>query len=66
MSADSDANAEFIKTWPAFIGDEKRVTTDTMEAHCISFNMRVNAVTAAGTTDVTPCGRRCGARSSRT
>ncbi|WP_408981397.1 urea ABC transporter substrate-binding protein [Pseudosulfitobacter pseudonitzschiae] len=52
MSADTPENAEFIKTWHSFIGDEKRVTNDPMEAHYIGFNMWVAAVEAAGTTDV--------------
>ena len=52
MSAEGEANAEFIKEWHAFIGDDKRVTNDPMEAHYIGFNMWVNAATAAGTTDV--------------
>ncbi len=52
MSAETEANAEFIKQWHAFIGDEARVTNDPMEAHYIGFNMWVNAVTGAGTTDV--------------
>merc|ERR1711969_39038 len=52
MSADVPVNAEFIKTWHAFIGDEKRVTNVPMEAHYIGFNMWVNAATEAGTTDV--------------
>jgi urea transport system substrate-binding protein len=52
MSSDTPENAEFIKTWHAFIGDDKRVTNDPMEAHYIGFNMWVNAVTQAGTTDV--------------
>ncbi|MGV6811309.1 MAG: urea ABC transporter substrate-binding protein [Brevirhabdus sp.] len=52
MSADTPENAAFIEQWHAFIGDEKRVTNDPMEAHYIGFNMWVNAVTAAGTTDV--------------
>lgn len=52
MSAEGEANAEFIKQWHAFIGDDKRVTNDPMEAHYIGFNMWVNAVTEAGTTDV--------------
>ncbi|GAA3862485.1 urea ABC transporter substrate-binding protein [Celeribacter arenosi] len=52
MSADTEANAEFIDQWHAFIGDEARVTNDPMEAHYIGFNMWVNAVEAAGTTDV--------------
>ncbi|MGR3693244.1 MAG: urea ABC transporter substrate-binding protein [Sagittula sp.] len=52
MSADTEANAEFIEQWHAFIGDEKGVTNDPMEAHYIGFNMWVNAVEQAGTTDV--------------
>ncbi|MBN2906726.1 MAG: urea ABC transporter substrate-binding protein [Rhodobacteraceae bacterium] len=52
MSADTPANAEFIETWHAFIGDDTRVTNDPMEAHYIGFNMWVNAATEAGTTDV--------------
>ena len=51
MSVDAEANAEFIDTWHAFIGDEKRVTNDPMEAHYIGFNMWVEAVEKAGTTD---------------
>jgi urea transport system substrate-binding protein len=54
MSADTPANAEFIAAWKAFIKDDKRVTNDPMEAHYIGFNMWVNAVTAAGTTEVDP------------
>jgi len=51
QSADAPVNAEFIKEWKAFAGEE-RVTNDPMEAHYIGFNMWVNAVEAAGTTDV--------------
>jgi len=51
QSADTDANASFIKAWKERMG-EKRVTNDPMEAHYIGFNMWVNAVTQAGTTDV--------------
>ncbi|EFO31984.1 branched-chain amino acid ABC transporter, periplasmic substrate-binding protein [Roseibium sp. TrichSKD4] len=51
QSADTEANAEFVKTWKARMGDE-RVTNDPMEAHYIGFNMWVNAVEKAGTTDV--------------
>ena len=50
MSAESDANAEFIEAWKAFAGED-RVTNDPMEAHYIGFNMWVKAVEAAGTTD---------------
>jgi urea transport system substrate-binding protein len=51
MSAESEANDEFITAWKAFAGED-RVTNDPMEAHYIGFNMWVNAATAAGTTDV--------------
>ena len=52
MSAESEDNDAFISAWHDFIGDEARVTNDPMEAHYIGFNMWVNAVEAAGTTDV--------------
>jgi urea transport system substrate-binding protein len=52
MSADTPENAAFIEAWHTFIGDPARVTNDPMEAHYIGFNMWVQAVTAAGTTDV--------------
>ncbi|MGY9038067.1 MAG: urea ABC transporter substrate-binding protein [Rhodobacterales bacterium] len=52
MSADTPANVEFIEQWKTSIGDDKRVTNDPMEAHYIGFNMWVNAVEQAGTTDV--------------
>ncbi|SFC02404.1 urea ABC transporter substrate-binding protein [Tropicimonas isoalkanivorans] len=52
MSADTPENETFIETWHDFIGDEARVTNDPMEAHYIGFNMWVNAVEEAGTTDV--------------
>jgi urea transport system substrate-binding protein len=52
QSADTPENEAFISAWHAFIGDENRVTNDPMEAHYIGFNMWVQAVEAAGTTDV--------------
>ncbi|RCK54276.1 branched-chain amino acid ABC transporter substrate-binding protein [Thalassospira profundimaris] len=51
-SVDTDANAAFIKKWHAYIGDEKRVTNDPMEATYIGFTMWKQAVEQAGTTDV--------------
>ena len=51
MSVDAESNYEFIDKWTAFIGDDKRVTNDPMEAHYIGFNMWVKAVEKAGTTD---------------
>lgn len=54
MSVDTPENAAFIEAWHKFIGDDKRVTNDPMEATYIGFNMWVKAVTAAGTTDTDP------------
>ena len=51
QSVDTPINAEFVEEWKAFIGDDKRVTNDPMEAHFIGFNMWVTAVEKAGTTD---------------
>ena len=52
QSVDTDANYDFIDAWHAFTGDDARVTNDPMEAHYIGFNMYVEAVKKAGTTDV--------------
>lgn len=52
MSADSEANDEFIEKWHAFIKDKKRVTNDPMEATYIGFKMWAKAVEKAKTTDV--------------
>ncbi|WGL16048.1 urea ABC transporter substrate-binding protein [Microbulbifer bruguierae] len=49
---DSEANDYFVKQWKKFIGDEKRVTNDPMEATYIGFNMWTKAVEKAGTTKV--------------
>ncbi|GIT90010.1 urea ABC transporter substrate-binding protein [Jannaschia pagri] len=51
QSAESEANEEFVAAWKERMGED-RVTNDPMEAHYIGFNMWVNAVTAAETTDV--------------
>ncbi|HPG27447.1 MAG: urea ABC transporter substrate-binding protein [Spirochaetaceae bacterium] len=51
QSVDAPVNAAFIEKWHAFIGSPKRVTNDPMEATYIGFNMWVEAVKAAGTTD---------------
>jgi urea transport system substrate-binding protein len=51
MSVDKPVNKEFITKWHAFIKNPKRVTNDPMEAHFIGFNMWVEAVKKAGTTD---------------
>ena len=52
MSVEADVNDDFIDTWLEFIDDEDRVTNDPMEAHYIGFNMWIEAVKKAGTTDV--------------
>ncbi|MCJ8313992.1 MAG: urea ABC transporter substrate-binding protein [Saccharospirillaceae bacterium] len=52
MSAESEANDKFIDSWIEFTGDEDRVTNDPMEATYIGFQMWVEAVEKAGTTDV--------------
>ena len=51
QSVDTDANYDFIDAWHAYTGDDSRVTNDPMEAHYIGFNMWVEAVEKAGTTD---------------
>lgn len=50
-SLDSDLNDDFVEKWHKFTGNEKRVTNDPMEATYIGFNMWVQAVEKAGTTD---------------
>jgi urea transport system substrate-binding protein len=52
MSVDTPENKDFIKKWHVFIKNPKRVTNDPMEAHYIGFNMWVQAVEQAGSTDV--------------
>ncbi|MCW5696285.1 MAG: urea ABC transporter substrate-binding protein [Bauldia sp.] len=51
MSVDAPINDAFIEAWHAFTGNPNRVTNDPMEAHYIGFNMWVQAVEKAGTTD---------------
>src|ERR1700758_1990343 len=50
-SVKNPANEAFIKEWQTFTKNPKRVTNDPMEAHYIGFNMWVEAVKKAGTTD---------------
>jgi urea transport system substrate-binding protein len=52
QSVESEANDAFIAQWKNYIGDDKRVTNDPMEATYIGFEMWVKAVEKAGTTDV--------------
>lgn len=51
MSAESEQNDEFIDKWHKFIKSDERVTNDPMEATYIGFNMWVEAVKKAGTTN---------------
>ena len=51
QSAESELNTEWIAKWKTFAG-ENRVFNDPMEAHVIGFNLWVQAVEKAGTTDV--------------
>jgi len=54
QSVDNPANEEFIGKWREFIGNPERVTNDPMEATVIGFNLWVQAVEKAGTTDTDP------------
>ena len=51
QSVDTPENAAFIEAWRTFIGNPERVTNDPMEAHVVGFNLWVQAVEKAGTTD---------------
>ncbi|HEV7275290.1 MAG TPA: urea ABC transporter substrate-binding protein [Devosiaceae bacterium] len=51
QSVDTPENEAFIEAWQEFTGDPDRVTNDPMEAHVIGFNLWVQAVEKAGTTD---------------
>jgi len=52
QSVESDENEAFIAQWKKYIGNNKRVTNDPMEATYIGFNMWAKAVEKVGTTDV--------------
>ncbi|MEI6897527.1 MAG: urea ABC transporter substrate-binding protein [Psychromonas sp.] len=52
QSVETEENEAFIARWKKYIGDDKRVTNDPMEATYIGFKMWVKAVEKAGTTDV--------------
>ncbi|WP_250657879.1 urea ABC transporter substrate-binding protein [Alkalimarinus coralli] len=51
MSVEDESNEEFIDSWQSYIKNQDRVTNDPMEAHYIGFNMWVQAVEKAGTTE---------------
>jgi urea transport system substrate-binding protein len=56
MSVEDEANDAFIEAWQKFVKNEDRVSNDPMEAHYIGFNMWVEAVKKAGTTDPAAVG----------
>ena len=49
---DTPENHAFVREWRAFVGDAAATTNDPMEASWIGFQLWVQAVTAAGSTDV--------------
>ncbi|RMC37914.1 urea ABC transporter substrate-binding protein [Paracoccus alkanivorans] len=51
QTAETDENAAFIEEWHKSTGDESRVTNDPMEATMLGFNLWVQAVEKAGSTD---------------
>lgn len=51
QSVDVPENAAFIEAWQSFMGNPDKVTNDPMEATVIGFNLWVQAVEKAGTTD---------------
>jgi urea transport system substrate-binding protein len=54
MSVRSPANTQFVSGWHRFIGNNRRVTNDPMEATLVGFKMWAQAVTAARSTAVDP------------
>jgi urea transport system substrate-binding protein len=57
QSVDTAENEAFIANWKKYIGDDKRVTNDPMEATYIGFKMWSKAVEKVGTTDVDSVGQ---------
>ena len=54
MSVRSPSNTQFVSGWHRFIGNNRRVTNDPMEATLVGFKMWAQAVAAARTTAVDP------------
>jgi urea transport system substrate-binding protein len=52
MTVETPQNDKFIENFREFTGDADRVVNDPMEAHYIGFNLWVQAVRQAETTDV--------------
>jgi len=71
MSIDTPESKEFIAKWLAYVkkhklpGGDKRVTNDPMEAHYIGFQMWVQAVEQAGTTNVDAVRQAVGGQTVR-
>lgn len=51
QTAESDENAAFLESWHEFTGNASRVTNDPMEATMLGFNLWVQAVEKAGSTE---------------
>jgi urea transport system substrate-binding protein len=51
QSVETPENAAFIKSWHEYIKNDKRTTNDPMEATYLGFNLWIQAVEKAGTTD---------------
>jgi urea transport system substrate-binding protein len=51
QSVDVPENAAFIEAWQTFMNDPEKVTNDPMEATVIGFNLWVQAVEKAGSTE---------------
>jgi urea transport system substrate-binding protein len=58
-------NEAFVAEWRSFVGDPEATTNDPMEASFIGFQLWVQAVNAAGTTDPAAVRRALAGRSIR-
>lgn len=65
QTLDTPENRDFIAEWRRFTGDDKALTNDPMEATWIGFNLWVQAVTAAGTTETQAVRRALAGRTIR-
>jgi urea transport system substrate-binding protein len=62
---DTPENHALIAEWRDFVGDPQATTNDPMEASWIGFQLWVQAVTAAGTTEVQAVRRALAGRTIR-
>jgi len=65
QSIEAPENRAFIEEWREFTGDPNAVTNDPMEASWIGFNLWVEGVRAAGTTETEAVRRALAGRSIR-